>query len=300
MQQEIVLEVKNLVKNFKGVQAVKSINLNLHKGEVLGLLGPNGSGKTTTLAMLLGILHPTSGSFSWFNNGTKDENRKRIGSLLETPNFYPYLNAYDNLKVVGIIKNVPNLQERINSVLEMVDLKERGKRPFRSYSLGMKQRLAVASALLSNPEVLVLDEPTNGLDPQGIAEMRQLIIDIAKEGKTIILASHILAEVQIICSHIVILREGEMVYNGSMESLLNQEQAFRLSATNMQQLEQALQSIPGISIAERTETDLLVMCSEKIDGSSINKRLVEQGIYLSELHAHQKNLETIFLEKLTK
>lgn len=300
MQQEIVLEVKNLVKNFKGVQAVKSINLNLHKGEVLGLLGPNGSGKTTTLAMLLGILHPTSGSFSWFNNGTKDENRKRIGSLLETPNFYPYLNAYDNLKVVGIIKNVPNLQERIHSVLEMVDLKERGKRPFRSYSLGMKQRLAVASALLSNPEVLVLDEPTNGLDPQGIAEMRQLIIDIAKEGKTIILASHILAEVQIICSHIVILREGEMVYNGSMESLLNQEQAFRLSATNMQQLEQALQSIPGISIAERTGTDLLVMCSEKIDGSSINKRLAEQGIYLSELHAHQKNLETIFLEKLTK
>ncbi|WP_341900015.1 ATP-binding cassette domain-containing protein [Fluviicola taffensis] len=300
MQQEIVLEVKNLVKNFKGVQAVKSINLNLHKGEVLGLLGPNGSGKTTTLAMLLGILHPTSGSFSWFNNGTQDENRKRIGSLLETPNFYPYLNAYDNLKVVGIIKNVPNLQERINSVLEMVDLKERGKRPFRSYSLGMKQRLAVASALLSNPEVLVLDEPTNGLDPQGIAEMRQLIIDIAKEGKTIILASHILAEVQIICSHIVILREGEMVYNGSMERLLNQEQAFRLSAANMQQLEQALHSIPGISIAERTETDLLVTCNEKIDGSLINKRLAEQGIYLSELHAHQKNLETIFLEKLTK
>ncbi len=300
MQQEIVLEVKNLVKNFKKVQAVKSINLNLHKGEVLGLLGPNGSGKTTTLAMLLGILHPTSGSFSWFNNGTKDENRKRIGSLLETPNFYPYLNAYDNLKVVGIIKNVANLQERIDSVLELVDLKERGKRPFRTYSLGMKQRLAVASALLSDPEVLVLDEPTNGLDPQGIAEMRQLIIDIAKEGKTIILASHILAEVQVICSHIVILREGEMVYNGSMNSLLNQEQAFRLSATNMEQLEQALHAISGISITERTETDLLVTCSEKIDGSSINKRLVEQGIYLSELHAYQKNLETIFLEKLTQ
>lgn len=300
MQQEIVLEVKNLVKNFKNVQAVKSINLNLHKGEVLGLLGPNGSGKTTTLAMLLGILHPTSGSFSWFNNGTKDENRKRIGSLLETPNFYPYLNAYDNLKVVGIIKNVPNLQERIQHVLELVDLKERGKRPFKTYSLGMKQRLAVASTLLSDPEVLVLDEPTNGLDPQGIAEMRQLIIDIAKQGKTIILASHILAEVQVICSHIVILREGEMVYNGSMNSLLNQEQAFRLRAADLNQLEQALKSIPGISITEKTETDLLIACSETTDGSLINKRLVEQGIYVSELHAHQKNLETIFLEKLTQ
>ena len=300
MQQEIVLEVKDLVKNFKNVQAVKSINLNLHKGEVLGLLGPNGSGKTTTLAMLLGILHPTSGSFSWFNSGTKDENRKRIGSLLETPNFYPYLNAYDNLKVVGIIKNVENLQERINSVLELVDLKERGKRPFRTYSFGMKQRLAVAATLLSNPEVLVLDEPTNGLDPQGIAEMRQLIIDIAKEGKTIILASHILAEVQIICSHVVILREGEMVYNGSMNSLLNQEQAFRLSAANMDQLEKALSLLPGISIAERTEHDLLVTCNEKTEGSLINKHLVEQGVYVSELHAYQKNLETIFLEKLTK
>ena len=250
--------------------------------------------------MLLGILHPTSGSFSWFSNGTVDENRKRIGSLLETPNFYPYLNAYDNLKVVGLIKNVANLQERIDYVLELVDLKERGKRPFRTYSLGMKQRLAVGAALLSDPEVLVLDEPTNGLDPQGIAEMRQLIIDIAKQGKTIILASHILAEVQVICSHIMILREGEMVYDGSMNSLLNQEQAFRLSASNMAQLEQALQSMPGISIAEKTTTDLLITCGEKTDGSVINKHLAEQGIYVSELHAHQKNLETIFLEKLTQ
>jgi ABC-type multidrug transport system ATPase subunit len=300
MQHEIVLEVTDLVKNFKKVQAVKSINMNLRKGEVLGLLGPNGSGKTTTLAMLLGILHPTKGSFSWFNNGTKDENRKRIGSLLETPNFYPYLNAYDNLKVIGIIKNVSNLTERIQSVLELVDLKERGKRPFRTYSLGMKQRLAVAGALLSNPDVLVLDEPTNGLDPQGIAEMRQLIIDIAKEGKTIILASHILAEVQIICSHVVILREGEMVYNGSMDSLLNQEQAFRLSSSNMDQLEKVLNSFPGVSIKERTEQDILVTCAEKTDGSLLNKHLVEQGIFVSELHAYQKNLETIFLEKLTK
>ena len=300
MQQEIVLEVKDLVKSFKGVHAVKSINLRLRKGEVLGLLGPNGSGKTTTLAMLLGILHPTSGSFSWFNNGTKDENRKRIGSLLETPNFYPYLDAYDNLKVVGTIKNVANLPERINYVLELVDLKERGKRSFRTYSLGMKQRLAVAAALLSDPEVLVLDEPTNGLDPQGIVEMRQLIIDIAKEGKTIILASHILAEVQVICSHVVILREGEMVYNGSMDQLLNQEQAFRLSAPDLDQLERVLKTIPGLSSTERTGNDILVTCHERTEGSSLNRSLVEQGVYLSELHAFQKNLETIFLEKLTQ
>lgn len=300
MQQEIVLEVKDLVKTFKKVRAVKSINMTLRRGEVLGLLGPNGSGKTTTLAMLLGILHPTSGSFSWFNNGTKDENRKRIGSLLETPNFYPYLNAFDNLKVIGIIKNVPNLNQRIQEVLELVDLKERGKRPFRTYSLGMKQRLAVAGALLSDPEVLVLDEPTNGLDPQGIVEMRQLIIDIAKQGKTIILASHILAEVQIICSQVVILREGEMVYEGSMDSLLHQEQAFRLRSSNMDALKQVLERLSDVVIKEQTEHDFLVTCPENMDGSVLNKHLVEQGIYVSELHAYQKNLETIFLEKLTQ
>jgi ABC-2 type transport system ATP-binding protein len=300
MQQDIVLEVNDLVKNFKNVQAVKSINLKLRKGDVLGLLGPNGSGKTTTLAMLLGILHPSQGTFSWFNNGTKDENRKRIGSLLETPNFYPYLNAFQNLKTVGIIKGVKNLDERIDYVLDLVELKDRGTRPFRTYSLGMKQRLAVAAALLSDPEVLVLDEPTNGLDPQGIVEMRQLIIDIAKQGKTIILASHILAEVQVICSHVVILNEGEMRYDGSMEHLLNQEQSFRLSAANLDELEKALKTMTGISIKERTDSDILITCHDKMEGSRINKQLVEQGVFVSELHAFQKNLETIFLEKLTK
>lgn len=300
MQQEIVLEVKDLVKNYKNVQAVKSINLTIRKGDVLGLLGPNGSGKTTTLAMLLGILHPSKGTFSWFNNGTKNENRKRIGSLLETPNFYPYLNAYDNLKVVGLIKNVPNLKERIDYVTDLVDLKERGKRPFRTYSLGMKQRLAVAAALLSDPEVLVLDEPTNGLDPQGIVEMRQLIIDIAKQGKTIILASHILAEVQVICSHVVILREGEMMYDGTMSGLLNQDLAFRLASDDFDTLERALKGITGVVIQERTEDYIQISSTTDLSGSAINKYLVDQGIYASEIHAYQKNLETIFLEKLTK
>ena len=300
MNEEIVLEVKGLTKTFKNVEAVKSLDLTIRKGEVYGLLGPNGSGKTTTLAMLLGILHPSKGSYSWFGNGDKNENRMRIGSLLETPNFYPYLNAYDNLKVVGKIKKVANLNKRIDEVVALVDLEERGKRPFRTFSLGMKQRLAVAAALLSDPEVLVLDEPTNGLDPQGIVEMRNLILEVAKQGKSIIFASHILAEVEIICSHVAILHNGDMVYNGTMKELMSQDFLFRLKAPDMNRLEQCIGEIPELEIVQNELEGFLVKSQEKLDGSKLNHALVEKGVYLSELHEYQKSLETIFLEKLKK
>lgn len=248
--------------------------------------------------MLMGILHPTQGSFSWFENGQKDSNRLRIGCLLETPNFYPYLNAYDNLRVTATIKNLRNPKERIQEVLEYVDLAERGKRSFRTYSLGMKQRLAVASAILTDPEVLVLDEPTNGLDPEGIAEMRELILNIAGQGKTIILASHILDEVQKICSHVVMLKQGEMVYNGTMKELLTQRKTYKLMAENEEQLIQILNKIPEVKILEKTDGSLLVELDERISGSKLNQLVVEQGMYLSELHAYQKSLETIFLERM--
>lgn len=300
MEQDIVLEVKGLSKTFKNVEAVKSLDLTIRKGEVYGLLGPNGSGKTTTLAMLLGILHPSKGSFSWFGNGDKNENRLRIGSLLETPNFYPYLNAYDNLKVVGTIKKVKNLQARIDEMIALVDLEERGKRPFRTFSLGMKQRLAVAAALLSDPEVLVLDEPTNGLDPQGIVEMRNLIINVAKQGKSIIFASHILAEVEIICSHVAILHKGDMIYNGTMKEIMTQDFLFRLKAQDISKLKSSIGNIGKLEIVEETEDGIIVKSQEKLDGGNLNKALVEQGIYVSELHEFQKSLETIFLEKLKK
>ena len=184
---EIVLQVNNLSKKYKKVDAVKGVSFDIQKGNVYGLLGPNGSGKTTTLAMLMGILHPTQGSFSWFGNGQEDRNRLRIGCLLETPNFYPYLNAYDNLRVTATIKNMPDPKARIEEVLEYVDLKERGKRTFRTYSLGMKQRLAVASALLSDPEVLVLDEPTNDLDIQTLNILEDFLMEF---GGCLLLVSH--------------------------------------------------------------------------------------------------------------
>lgn len=295
---EIVLQVDNLSKKYKKVDAVKGVSFDIKKGNVYGLLGPNGSGKTTTLAMLMGILHPTQGSFSWFGNGQEDRNRLRIGCLLETPNFYPYLNAYDNLRVTATIKNMSNPKERIEEVLEYVDLKERGKRTFRTYSLGMKQRLAVASALLSDPEVLVLDEPTNGLDPEGIAEMRELILKIGSEGKTIILASHILDEVQKICSHVVMLKQGEMVYNGSMTDLLLQRKSYQLMADDREKLLSVLDTLSQVKILTNEPDSLMVELDENLTGADLNRLVAEKGVYLSELHAYQKSLETIFLERM--
>lgn len=295
---EIVLQVNNLSKRYKKVDAVKDISFDIQKGNVYGLLGPNGSGKTTTLAMLMGILHPTQGTFSWFGNGQEDKNRLRIGCLLETPNFYPYLNAYDNLRVTATIKNMPNPKARIEEVLEYVDLKERGKRTFRTYSLGMKQRLAVAATLLSDPEVLVLDEPTNGLDPEGIAEMRELILKIGSEGKTIILASHILDEVQKICSHVVMLKQGEMVYNGSMTELLLQRKSYKLMADDSEKLLSVLRGLSQVKILTEDPDSFMVELDENLTGADLNRMIAEKGIYLSELNAYQKSLETIFLERM--
>ncbi len=295
---EIVLQVNNLSKRYKKVEAVRNLSFDIQKGNVYGLLGPNGSGKTTTLAMLMGILHPTNGSFSWFGNGQDDRNRLRIGCLLETPNFYPYLNAYDNLRVTATIKKMINPAARIEEVLEYVDLKERGKRPFRTYSLGMKQRLAVAATLLSDPEVLVLDEPTNGLDPEGIAEMRELILKIGAAGKTIILASHILDEVEKICSHVVMLKQGEMVYNGSMTDLLLQRKSYKIMADDQEKLISVLQGIPSVKILSRDSDSVMVELDDPLTGTDLNRMIAEKGIYLSELHAYQKSLETIFLERM--
>lgn len=294
--EETILEINNLSKSFKKVEAVKNVSLRVMRGEVFGILGPNGSGKTTTLAMLLGILQPSSGSFSWFENGKADANRMRIGTLLETPNFYPFLNAFQNLKIVATIKEMENADERILAVLTKVDLLERGKRKFRTYSLGMKQRLAVAAALLSDPEVLVLDEPTNGLDPMGIIEMRDLIKDIAKEGKTIIIASHILDEIEKICSHVAILKNGQLLSTGTLEEIMRQQSAYLLKADNQDLLLSILENQIDLTILKVEGDTVLVQPTTEITGTELNKRMVNAGLYLSELREYKKNLETIFIE----
>lgn len=296
---DIILKVNGLEKKYKSVHALKGVSFEVERGMIFGLLGPNGSGKTTTLAMLLGILHPTKGNFEWFGNGNDTSNRKRIGALLETPNFYPYLNAFDNLKVVAKIKEMENPDQRITEVLEQVDLLERGKRSFRSYSLGMKQRLAVASTLLSDPEVLVLDEPTNGLDPRGIIEMRELITDIAKAGKTIIIASHILDEIEKICTHVAILKEGTLLANESLLDFLKQRNTYVVAAENMQELGNLVDTTLAFTLIENNTQSLIIEATQDMNGAAINKLFVEKGIYLSTLQPYQKSLETLFLETVS-
>ena len=230
----VVLEIKNLTKNFGSFKAVNNLSLTVEKGNVFGILGPNGSGKTTTLGMVLDVLNPSEGSYSWYGDSQRTNNRKKIGSILEHPIFYPELSGYKNLEISSLIKGID--ESRIEEVLTRVDLIKRKDSPFSSYSLGMKQRLALAAALLSNPEVLVLDEPTNGLDPEGIRQMRELIISIAKEGKTIIISSHILDEIQKMCTHYAILKDGKLLKQGAIGDILSSKNQFLLDSNSNEEL----------------------------------------------------------------
>ena len=219
---ETILKVNNLSKNYGNIQAVKNVSFEVKKGDVYGILGPNGSGKTTTLAVILGILNANGGDYEWFEEPMTKFARRRIGSLVETPNFYPYLTLWENLKIVAKIKDAP--EDDINYALGIANLLKRKHTNFGYLSLGMKQRMSMASVLIGNPEVLVLDEPTNGLDPEGFAEVRNIIQSQAREGKTIIIASHILDEVEKVCSHVAILKSGELIANGKVGELLSSEE----------------------------------------------------------------------------
>jgi ABC-type multidrug transport system ATPase subunit len=263
---------------------------------VFGLLGPNGSGKTTTLGMLLGVINPSSGSFSWFDQGKSHKVRKSIGAILEQPSLYPYMTAVDNLKLVCKIKECPTA--RIDEVLDLVGLTERKNDSFKTYSLGMKQRLAIASALVCDPQVLLLDEPTNGLDPEGIAEIRKLIREIANMNKTIILASHLLDEVQKVCSDFCVLRKGKLLHQGSVEGDLHSDITLEIGCENIPAVIELLSGIEGISQLKEQEGILHVRGGKSLNALDINKRLVAQNIVVSHLQLKTKSLEEQFLEIL--
>lgn len=263
---------------------------------VFGILGPNGSGKTTTLGILLGVLSPSSGTFSWFGNGTADANRKRIGALLETPNFYPYLNAERNLRIVAKIKQLDNVESRIEKVLKAVNLYERRESKFKTYSLGMKQRLAIASALLNDPEVLVLDEPTNGLDPQGIAEIRNLIREIAENGKTILIASHQLDEIEKVCTDVVIMKKGVAIRQSGIENVIGNSRQIIIKSEKSDSLEAQAALIEGVTVREKKEGAIILDVKDSISTTSVNQYFFEKGIVLSELREVRKSLEDQFLE----
>jgi len=291
-----ILQINNLSKKYKEVLALDNLSLKVEKGTVFGLLGPNGSGKTTTLGILLGVLRQTEGSYSWFDNGDATENRLRIGALLETPNYYPYLTATQNLEIVAKIKKLNNPAERIDAVLKVVNLYQRRNSNFKSYSLGMKQRLAIAGALLNDPEVLVLDEPTNGLDPQGIAEIRELIIKISKEGKTIIIASHILDEIEKVCTHVAILKFGDLIRQGTIGEIIGGENFVIIGANDMNSLKTVIDGNPQMEISKSTGTEVTIKVDKEMTTEMINQYFFDKGVVLSKLKSHSESLETQFLE----
>lgn len=291
---EKILEVRNLTKKFKQI-AVNNISFDVEKGNVYGLLGPNGSGKSTTFGMLLSTINPTSGDWKWFGKeGTDTDTLKRIGAIIEQPNFYPYLSAEKNLKIVANIKGVSG--DRIDQVLETVNLLTRKKDPFSTFSLGMKQRLAIASALLANPEVLILDEPTNGLDPEGIIQIRDIINSIAKSGTTIIVASHLLDEIEKICSHVIVLKHGTAIYSGSVDAMSNTKGFFELKSDDTNMLISTLSEMNIFASVKERENIIIAQISEDISASELNRRLFEKGIFLSHLMKKKESLETQFLE----
>ncbi|RYD57847.1 MAG: ATP-binding cassette domain-containing protein [Sphingobacteriales bacterium] len=290
-----VLSIREISKSYGPIQALKNVSFEVPEGSVFGILGPNGSGKTTMLGIVLDVLKANSGSYQWFDNIAPEIARSNIGSLLETPNFYHYLSAMDNLEVAAAIKR-RGKDDRLR-VLEKVGLIARKDSKFQTYSLGMKQRLAIGSALLGTPKVLVLDEPTNGLDPAGIAEIRELIRQLNAEGITIIMASHLLDEVEKVCTHVAILKRGDLLLSGPVDEVLRSEDTIEIGAENRNALQQTISSMPGIKNVRITSANYLQLAYEPhINTAKINQYCMDKGIVLNHLQLKKKSLETKFME----
>ncbi|MGB5482818.1 MAG: ABC transporter ATP-binding protein [Eudoraea sp.] len=291
---ETILTVNNLTKKFGYLTAVQDLSFSIEKGNVYGILGPNGSGKSTTLGIVLNVVNSTNGSFSWFDGNTSThEALKKVGAIIERPNFYPYMTAIQNLKLVCKIKEVP--EEKIKDKLQLVGLWERKDSKFRTYSLGMKQRLAIASALLNDPEILILDEPTNGLDPQGIHQIREIIKKIASQGTTILLASHLLDEVEKVCSHVVILRKGKKLYSGSVDGMLASFGFFELKSDNNEVLINFLKDHPNFGEIKTENGLITAFLKKEMNAGELNGMLFKKGIVLSHLVKRRESLEEQFL-----
>ena len=292
---DTILTINNLTKKFGYLTAVKDLSFTINKGNVYGILGPNGSGKSTTLGIVLNVVNKTNGDFHWFDGNTSTHDAlKKVGAIIERPNFYPYMSAAQNLKLVCKIKGVNT--SKIDEKLEVVGLLDRKNSKFSTYSLGMKQRLAIASALLNDPEILILDEPTNGLDPQGIHQIRKIIKDIAANGTTILLASHLLDEVEKVCSHVVVLRKGEKLYSGRVDEMINSHGFFELKTEKQDELVNLLESNAAFGNV-KVEDDLVTgFLNEPMSASEFNTLLFNKGIVLSHLVKRKESLEEQFLQ----
>ena len=293
---ETILSLKNLDKKFGRVHAVNNLSFEIQKGNVYGILGPNGSGKSTTLGIILNVVNKTSGEFSWFDgNLSTHQALKKVGAIIERPNFYPYMTAIQNLSLICKIKEIST--EKIEEKLKIVNLFERRNSKFKTYSLGMKQRLAIASALLNNPEILILDEPTNGLDPQGIHEIREIIQKIAKNGTTILLASHLLDEVEKVCSHVVVIRDGVKLYSGRVDKMSASHGLFELNTNEPKnKLISILNNNSHVGSVKEEGDYIIAYLTEEMEASEINNYLFKNGITVSHLVKRKPSLEEQFLD----
>ncbi len=292
---ETILTLNKLTKRFGRITAVDNLSFSIEKGNVYGILGPNGSGKSTTLGMVLNVVNKTSGDFKWFDGSlSTHEALKKVGAIIEHPNFYPYMTAGQNLNLVCKIKGTS--KEKVNEKLQIVGLLDRKDSKFKNFSLGMKQRLAIASALLNDPEILILDEPTNGLDPQGIHQIREIIRNIAASGTTILLASHLLDEVEKVCSHVVIIRKGVKLYSGPVDQIINSHGFFELGASDISRLIELLQAHPKIGNITEKEGAITAILKDPMGAEEINKYLFENGLSLSYLNKRKESLEEQFLQ----
>lgn len=291
---ETILSINQISKSYGPIQALKNVSFDVPQGCVFGILGPNGSGKTTLLGTLLDVLKADAGSYSWFDGLAPNEARKQIGSLLETPNFYHYLSSMENLKIAAAIKERGH--DDRERVLKLLGLYERKDSKFQTYSLGMKQRLALASAMLGNPKVLVLDEPTNGLDPAGIAEIREMIKQLHQQGMTIIMASHLLDEVEKVCTHVAILKKGDLLLSGPVDEVLRSEDQIEVKAEDLKSLEELLFLMPGVHKVQQVNNILQISCDPSIHPNDINEYCMRHGIILSYLLLKKKSLESKFME----
>lgn len=288
-----ILTIENIEKTYGSIKALQNVSFNINSGSVFGILGPNGSGKTTLLGILLDVLQADKGNYTWHEYKDAQTARKHIGSLLETPNFYHYLSAGQNLEITAKIKG--RGENEIDSVLQQVNLLSRKDFPFQSFSLGMKQRLAIAAALLGKPDILVLDEPTNGLDPVGISEIRELIVRLSNEGTTVIMASHLLDEVEKVCTDVAILQKGVLLSAGNVSEVLNDDDWIEVGTSDLSSLENLLKKHPAL---KHIRKDKFLHCSftENISAEQLNKFCAEQGIYINHLQKRKRSLESKFME----
>ncbi len=290
------IEAEHLTKRYGDVLAVDDVSLRVWPGEVFGFLGPNGAGKTTTIGMLLGAVAPTSGTVRLLGEPLRGRERtllSRVGALVEVPTFYPYLSARDNLRLLARLQGNGD-DQRVEHVLTLCQLTHAAGRPFNTYSLGMKQRLGIAAALLGDPDVIVLDEPTNGLDPAGIVEIRSLLRSLATQGKAVFLSSHQLNEVQLICDRVAIVHAGRIVAAGAVPELLRQERQIRLTVNDPERAEEVLASLPWVERVVR-EAGGITLFGTPPDPFAVSRALAEHGVWIGQLVRPEPSLEHYFL-----